>query len=1376
MLTDKFFIAALIATALLVAGVLGMVLHWARRPLAVRSDPPAGRARLRVDAVRASFRQAVQSIESDIVLRVDRHAVPWIVVLDGGDDRSPWPGAQTGIEQAFGPQAALLASAPGIAWSRLDDAVVIAAQASILGSPDDGDRSEAPWDAFIDACRRYRPDRPLDAIVLALPAAALLDGGADGSLRLVERAKLAHRRLWLAQRRCAMRFAIHVVVTDAERIPGFGTFARALPTPLRDSMLGWSSPPDLDQPYRSAWVEAAIDDMERTVSDATAALFVEPGASEDAEDAEALMLLPTRVRGLLEPLRRYIDEAMRSDADHEAPFLRGIHLVGDIGDFDDSDDAGEVARSRTDFLRADHTSGRVEASPRDDPAARRRSRPVFLRDLFTQKIVPEHGVTRRSSRHRLARPLLRRVVLWSAVAALGVWSVALCIATSNLHRRAAEWAIRLDRLDEDARAVVRADRRGEALPASWYRERTLGLLGLGARLRDESLRAIAMPGSWLPFDSLQDRLANRVERAFGDVAMTTLRRELHARAIELAAPAQADDGTSTSISRCRLPPGFAELDGAPKGETLTPEDLPEFALLQRHVERVDELDASMQAMARLRAGGGVDDLRRVVHYALGARLPPDIGGSLRFFRRPTEAAASRDGTASDLDREGLQQALRCAFDRGGEQLEARLFAGNALLSHEARLTQSLARMAAAGSGSFEQFGEILRGMLATIQAQQNLVAGGAGGWMRQSRLNLGPAWDRLLARVADTPLLGEAAATSLRERAENGFRRFRADFGTAFDGAHAGIIWLDAPGRFALSPERAALRDALTTLLAQPFVTASTADGLPPLPSQAPAMWNAGRLDQALAISAVRQRFVTDNLPTFPAAMRADVQAAVDAHLARVVMARLSASIESGSADPGNAPEAAFNVARQRLAKAGELLVELGDPKHADELRTLVARDALTNLRAIDDRLLDAEPYALQARDVQRWEGGKAPLLAALGVHDATGLAAYLGQQASRLDSLGRQADIYLAALDATGAASAPARRWQAIARDLDRYRMKDPGSSLLRLEQYLAGPGSEADVGDCVEKLGRPQGGAPGDYFAERQADIVQLLRARCDALRLSDRHLQWQRFARHFDQALAGRYPFVEPPSPDARARAGDGADVDPADLEDVLRAFDPIQRAFGGLGTIARGAASGSSSQEPAVRSFIQQFGRASAFLAPLFPADGHTTPGYDVAVGFRAESTAEVEGRQIIDWSIDIGGQTLRQRDAPRLLRWRPGLPVAITLRLAKDAPLLAEADAGQPALTTDGVAVVYRFADPWALIRLIQQQRDTASGTRAEDASMLLRLEFPVRAKSLADTGQQPAGGRVRVYLRLKLSAPGRAMPLVWPGAFPVHAPQESGMP
>lgn len=1350
MLTDQLFLLSIAALTVVVLLVLGMVIFFAARRSHTKNAGDPKVARIRFDSLRSSFRQAVELIESNIASRADRYSIPWIMVLNEGSDNRQLPIEQSGVASALSTESASAAATQGISWHFFDRGVVIDIQGAYLGTPDDEDTSEKPWDEFLGMCRAYRPQRPFDSIVITIPAALLLDDTADGRLELSKRAKLAHRRLWLAQNRFAMRFAVYVVVTGAEQLQGFSAFARALPEPLRASMLGWSSPYDLSTTYQSAWVEDAVNTVVRSVSDVSAELFATDAAQPDAGQQ---LLLPSRIEGLKTQLQLYVDELMRPSAYHEPFFFRGIYLTGDSGE---SAQALAVIDSEKNDDGLDDANG--------DLIAQLMRQPAFLRDLFEKKIFLEYGLTRASRTQTLTRPVLHRALRWTAIIFLGGWGVGLGFATWQLHQHNKALVTALSQLQSDAQYRTRAAQSGSAIPSAWYRNKALSLLAMNERLRTEGTHSIFMPGSWRLFDDLNEKVIERIEREFVDIAVNTLRREMLGRVSQLSGVEQ-EDSTGNFIlgSSCGLPPSFATLADNPRKNGLLVENQPEFGALQSYLASVDQLDIALQSLERLRqpSASNAEDLRVAVRYALGAELPADVSRSLRYFR---QAAAESNSLTIPLG--PVQDALRCSLVKASSMLDSRLFSSNELMVSEQLLARQLPEIS--GNSSFARTVAGYRSLVAAIKDQEDLIATGKGGWMRQPELALGQSYDKTVERVAQNRLLGDPAAEQLRNRSKFAFQKFRTEFNLRFGGPQTGLVWQEKEGRFALSPERSSLRDALTSLLSQPFMTGTRDRDIPALPGRSVIVWDVARLDQALALGDVRKRYVAEGLATFPSGVRAGIESMLNTHFAQLVVDNVSeaAGIQdvrtSMTSSFFESQTAAFETSRQRVIKVQTLLTDLGAGGRAQELRALTSRDALERLRLVDEVFTQSELYTMRGKDFKGWSGDRGPVLAAFGVTDSASLTAYLGQQFERTESLGKMAEAYLVALDPADAGSVLAQRWQSINRDIERYRLKNPNSSLLLLEQFLGTLGADIDLASCASKLaGKSPANRSGDYFADRHSQIYSSLFARCFELHFREQQEQWNEFSNRFNRLLATRHPFGTPGARNFQI-------AQPEDVAEILKTFDPVAIALKDtrVESNTRFVAPGQ-----AARRFVGQFERVKEFLAPLYATEEGAVAGYDMSVEFRSNLTAEIEGSKIIDWSLEVGDQTLKLRDAPRTLLWKYGTPITLVLRIAKDSPLIAGGDPQQNGMETDGQTVTYRYKDPWALLTFMQRQRDLESSPRQDGRSQLLKFEFPLRPQTLTDVGLIPAGGKARVYLRVLLTPAGKKTPLSWPAVFPTRAPE-----
>ena len=770
-------------------------------------------------------------------------------------------------------------------------------------------------------------------------------------------------------------------------------------------------------------------------------------------------------------------------------------------------------------------------------------------------------------------------------------------------------------------------------------------------------------------------------------------------------------------------------------------------------------------MQRLQKGGANDanDLRLLVKYTLGAELPSSISQSLRLLRNSDSGSGSPGGVSVMH----MQQAVRCSLVKGMSALDQRIFANNDLLVMERQLAALSFRLLSTDfrSTGFAQTVAGYKDILTIIREEEGLLATGRGTWMHEPNFDLGKAYTAATDRVAQmTRLLGSEAAEKVRQHSVAEFLKFSSEFSARTHPEQGDIVWQEKDARFGLSAQRLGLRDAIAGLLGQPFMTAPGDREIPEIPAQGVLLWDSSKLDQALALGDQHKRFLAEGLLKFPAANRPGVTAFLNAHFARLINDRLIDALSvSGRVDPANVNDAnAFDAARTRLVKVEALLADLGAISAADTLQRLVSADASVRLRQIDKSLNQSDLYAIRGRDFSYWTGDKGPLLQAFGVPDTQALQQYLVLQYNRADALGKQAEIYLPSLDRTSTDSQLVNRWQAINRELERYRSKNPNSSLGVYEQFLLTVGADTDRNTCAEKLaGKSPGSRPSDYFAERHVQVYSALLKRCTELRYNDQLDQWSAFAGAFNTQLAGRAPFAIPGTKDT-------VDADYDDINQLFKASEKLARTLKDSVSVGRG-----SSPSAAARRFSEQVERVRTFMAPLYPPEDGMVAGYDLGVEFRANQAGEMEGNKVIDWSLEVGPQTIKLRDAPRPLRWEPGMPITLTLRLAKDIPGNALSDPQQTAMNADGKTVTYRYTDTWSLIRMVQRQREADPSGRGDLRTQLLRMEFPIGTGTEPGKGAQP-DVRAKVYLRLTLFPVGKRTPLAWPVAFPIRAPEFNG--
>lgn len=482
------------------------------------------------------------------------------------------------------------------------------------------------WRRLADRLRHARPDRPLDGVLLFLPAA---DDGTDPEVRRLLGLRLAAR---LATLRDRLAQVLPVYVVLAGPLPGLAAWTSGLAAGRRDGMVGWSSPRGPAEDVPGDWPAAArraiVPPIEQSLLAAAARAPGSASGATSATDALAAALaVPGAVESRLATLAETVDPVVRRSGFAETPSLRGVYLAG------------------------------VEPS-------------AFLVDLLESKVFAEASLARPTRRARRRRAATR-AALAAAIAVLLVGG-GLVLARDVLRVR--DDVDRLAPVAAQARRdLARLADHGGADPAAvaWRRARGADLVGAMAGLAPDPLDAPLLPPSW------SGALAAEAEAAIAE-ALT-----------RLALPAVPDALADAALADPPSAPPDADAPPASGAEALSTALAPLAALVARSeavtvrarayeaVRRAsagdDALPIDLAAAARVAlgdgwaAGAGPGDAawRRALD---GADLPPfDVGRHRPALRLAAErlgdAAAERVFTQSPLlrDAEALADSLAPAL-------------------------------------------------------------------------------------------------------------------------------------------------------------------------------------------------------------------------------------------------------------------------------------------------------------------------------------------------------------------------------------------------------------------------------------------------------------------------------------------------------------------------------------------------------------------------------------------------------------------------------------------------------------------------------------------------------------------------------------------
>jgi len=1273
-----------------------------------------------------SFLRGLRQLKRHVSGAGYRGEIPWVLLVGEEAAGKSELLAHSGLDLPMGPPE----EGQGCSWWFFDRGVVLDVAPDFVLDATGRGSDELRWRQLLQLLDRHRAERPIDSIVLALPAADLAQPGertSDVLARAERKATILAAKLRETQTRLGLRVPVYLLVTGCERLPGFGAFFAELPERLRDEMFGWSSPYGVDTAYRTEWVDEAFSSLRQELLAAQFEVFA--GRSRlgaDAADAatvaaaaDAVFTFPDHFAVLREPLQVYFDRMFKASAYHESIFPRGLYFSG------------------------------------ADPV---RARSLFVRDLFERKIFPEHTLARPTARTFLTQ---RRAVLalqTGVAAGLLVLGLGLWFAHARLSRVAVPLGRFLTTAGDSLAEVEDQRLHRQAVDPALLETRAFELLDRMSQIESGWFGSIFLPPSW--FSSFTSELRQAIGVAYDRIICVALATGLDRKAQLLT----------------ELPPAAPVVQGGEAARVTLPiESNAEFAALRDYVDQLVALEANASRYDGLQQSQNLKDLDAVVRYVFGRPLPPDFFDDAELYR-----TALRHVRERRFHGEQYREKLRLDT----EELESRLYRGlyreNPQMAAMTALSHAFDAVGEEGpAGATEE--ERLEQLSDRIQQLEAALGRPDLAPLSGPELKLGAPFDRVLAAMSGSLFLGADFARQARDlgsREQGTFREALATYGTA--DLHPFLTHKEAS--WELSPDLKLLQQALADFLRRSAVPQGAPERLATrlVPGHR-LVWDTRRLAEAVALYEPYKNFAEHSLAAFPAGLRQRLQT--------IAATRVSDGVLDGAAraqvfEP--APAAAspqqleqslheqaesFALAAKPLAELRDVLLDLHLSEAVQNLADLTTAQGGAILLDLD-RLLDAEGlYPPRQGSFSWWDGAKPLAARAYGSGDPAELPAYLESQRERIAYLTRQyAEPVIKAIGRGDVREPELKRrldkWSGISTELYKYDGKKPGNSVAGLEGLLLQDLEEVDVATCGKTIpAKSLNLTAGDWFARTATQLRREVYQSCQALAGGEAVDVYARLASLFNQRLAGRFPF----SPGLPGRTD--AEAEPDAIRDFFAQYDRIAPMVLAAPLRTGDPAAG------AARDFVLALKPVRAFFAPFLEGEGKSKPPlYDVDVDFRVDREDEILGHQVIRWQMEAGDRRVTPKDAPRRLRWTTGLPVAVALGWAKDSPFVPLDPDGQEAAER---TAVFSYANRWSLLALL---RDHAAEESEAGDLKPHTLEFVVPIKNLATTapaatGAPGAKARSRVFLRLTLFGPekDKKEELRLPD-FPVRAPQPPAAP
>ncbi|HEX7071110.1 MAG TPA: type VI secretion system membrane subunit TssM, partial [Rhodothermales bacterium] len=299
-------------------------------------------------------------------------------------------------------------------WFFSDKAILLDTAGRYMTEPED----EAEWLSFLDTLKKYRPERPVNGVIVGIGIPEIL----ESTLEEVEwHADTIRNRIEELIRHLGLRFPIYLVFTKTDLLQGFVEFFGELGRREREQVWGCTLRPEQLEADAASVFEEEFDRLYESLLNRRVFRL---SHSMKREERQLVYAFPLQFASLREKLALFTHRLFQPNPYQETPVFRGFYFTSGTQEGVPID---RVIQSIA--VQFDLPPAAVQAS---EPELETKS--YFIRDLFTDVIVPDQHFARRTSgAARRGRFLqARAAIIALAILGLFVFGVSQALVRSKM--------------------------------------------------------------------------------------------------------------------------------------------------------------------------------------------------------------------------------------------------------------------------------------------------------------------------------------------------------------------------------------------------------------------------------------------------------------------------------------------------------------------------------------------------------------------------------------------------------------------------------------------------------------------------------------------------------------------------------------------------------------------------------------------------------------------------------------------------------------------------------------------------------------------------------------------------------------------------------
>ncbi|MDP4840884.1 MAG: type VI secretion system protein, partial [Alphaproteobacteria bacterium] len=549
------------------------------------------------DETAQSFQRAIEVLQGYFGPKDAQYHLPWYMVIgcDGSGKSTFLDGAQ--LELPIGdPVNEITSDLSPVSWKFFDQAVVADVRGDLLLGEKGVNSDEGQWSYILNLFKFYRPKRPIDGIILTIPADEVAGENRFSKDDISARGRAIYAKLWKLQNTLGMRVPVYIVITKSDKIPGFSSLVAQLPENKRQEMLGWSSPYDIHMAFTEEWIETIFRGLRKGFNRLRASIF-----TRDLIDERRIgnALLPIELASMKETLGLYILTMFKESSYHDSFFLRGVYFTG-LGDNQDV----------INFLQQQQASGSSEQNSNPELG-----KLVFVSDILSQKVFQEYPICEPNTRLLVStNKALNTAKVAGSVLAF-IWCVGLLNSYQRLKITNQNLFPSLSLIND---SIVGANERmsggNRSKLEKYLNVQSEKVMAEFVEIEAVDSYSIFIPASW--FSLVDEKIERSFTSAYDKVILPSISGALKMRIANIVA---RDSGVQ---------PAAQSKDPFPN-----PISSPSFERLERFTQEISDLESHISSFNRLKSSTSVHDLGRLTKYLFNRSLPQQFFSNSDYYRQ-----------------------------------------------------------------------------------------------------------------------------------------------------------------------------------------------------------------------------------------------------------------------------------------------------------------------------------------------------------------------------------------------------------------------------------------------------------------------------------------------------------------------------------------------------------------------------------------------------------------------------------------------------------------------------------------------------------------------------------------------------------------------